>query len=147
MLVTPNSYFVHNQGIAKGWANSNANGRIALRFGCLLDDMAYNFGNPYSSFQAMLDANGVKDNYTEAIKAGRLDFDPVTKPAHYHSGGVDPWTLMNSCFTCEQQDGYDTGSALAYVARWHRKNGIEDIKKAVAHLQRMVDRHDKLKEQ
>ena len=33
-----------------------------------------------------------------------------------------------------------TGNALKYICRWKKKNGIEDVEKAIWYLQRLVDR-------
>jgi hypothetical protein len=59
--------------------------------------------------------------------------------SHYKDMGVQPWQAMEAWLTPEEYRGYHKGVAIAYLARERQKGGIEDIKKAVHHLQRLVE--------
>lgn len=50
---------------------------------------------------------------------------------HYKTGGVEHWDLVEA-FNIP----YLEGCASKYVARWRRKNGVEDLKKAQHFLQK-----------
>lgn len=56
-------------------------------------------------------------------------YDNVNKPFHYHDKGLDPLTIMKATFTREQLIGFVKGSALKYLMRYEKKNGVEDIEK------------------
>lgn len=63
----------------------------------------------------------------------------VNHPSHY--GGdvtyetvkvIEAWKL-----------GFHDGNAVKYISRWRQKNGVEDLKKAVWYLQRLIDNAEK----
>lgn len=66
--------------------------------------------------------------------------DVVNHPQHYISKGgietidvIDAWT--------EGLDGIvavDTANVIKYISRWHKKNGIEDLKKARWYLNHLI---------
>lgn len=66
-----------------------------------------------------------------------LNFDRVdaTNPAHYQTGGVQPIDLIEAL-----GDGpaFCRGNAMKYLARYDRKNGIEDLHKARWYLNRLI---------
>ena len=43
--------------------------------------------------------------------------------------------------------GYLDGTALKYIARWKYKNGVEDIKKAIHFLQKLLEEEEKKQEE
>jgi hypothetical protein len=51
--------------------------------------------------------------------------DPVFRPAHYTQWKMEPFT-----FLMLNQVPFPEGSAIKYLMRWRKKNGIEDLKKA-----------------
>jgi hypothetical protein len=61
--------------------------------------------------------------------------DPVRHPPHYTFGRfevidvIEDWGL-----------DFHEASVLKYLARWRRKNGVEDLEKAAWYLQRLIDR-------
>jgi len=70
--------------------------------------------------------------------------ETVDKPNHYtwHPSGVETKDIA-------QEFTYNIGTAIAYLWRHEYKNGIEDLKKAVKHiefeiqrLEREVNKHD-----
>lgn len=59
--------------------------------------------------------------------------------SHYMDMAIQPWQAMEAWLTPEEYCGYHKGVAIAYLAREGQKGGIEDIKKAIHHLQRLVE--------
>lgn len=59
--------------------------------------------------------------------------------SHYRDMSVQPWQAMEAWLTPEEYRGYHKGVAIAYLARERQKGGTEDIKKAIHHLQRLVE--------
>lgn len=54
---------------------------------------------------------------------------------HYKKyGDLQPWDVV-----VEWKLGYLEGTALKYIARWRDKNGLEDIKKAIHFLEKLVE--------
>jgi len=55
--------------------------------------------------------------------------------SHYKKyGDLQPWDVV-----IKWNLGYLEGTALKYIARWRDKNGIEDIKKAIHFLEKLVE--------
>lgn len=48
--------------------------------------------------------------------------------------GFEPWDVVNAWNL-----GYLDGTALKYIARWRDKNGIQDLKKAIHFLEKLVE--------
>lgn len=53
---------------------------------------------------------------------------------HYKQFKHQPWDVV-----LDWQLGYLDGTALKYIARWKDKNGIEDVKKAIHFLEKLVE--------
>ena len=54
---------------------------------------------------------------------------------HYKKfAGAEPWDVVLSWGL-----GYLDGTALKYIARWKHKNGVEDLKKAVHFLEKLIE--------
>ena len=66
--------------------------------------------------------------------------DVVNHPSHYISDtGLETIDVIEA-FT-EDLVGMEavcTANALKYICRWKHKNGIEDVKKAIWYLERLV---------
>jgi len=58
---------------------------------------------------------------------------------HYAAMQVQPWEAMEAWLTPEEYRGYHKGVAIGYLARERQKGGREDIRKAIHHLQRLVE--------
>lgn len=68
------------------------------------------------------------------------DKDMVNSPAHYTQGDIECIDAIAQ--VVKDLDGMEamcTGNAIKYLWRWKHKNGVEDLKKAVWYLQRMID--------
>lgn len=62
---------------------------------------------------------------------------------HYVSmGDYQPWDVMRHWMTREEYRGYQKGVAIAYIARERQKGGDQDIKKAIHHLQKLMESID-----
>ena len=70
---------------------------------------------------------------------GQADHDPVSHPAHYTAGKVECIDAIESA-TVGLTGGaaYCTGDAIKYLWRWHRKGGVEDLKKARWYIDRLI---------
>jgi len=70
---------------------------------------------------------------------GQADHDPVSRPAHYTAGKVECIDAIESA-TVGLTGGaaYCTGDAIKYLWRWHRKGGVEDLKKARWYIDRLI---------
>lgn len=52
---------------------------------------------------------------------------------------MQPWNVLSHWLTPEEYRGYQKGVAIAYLAREASKGGNMDIRKAIHHLQRLVE--------
>ena len=81
-----------------------------------------------------------KELYSEDAE-NKLVEDLVNHPEHYKAkNGVEAITLI-AAFT-EDLKGMEavcTANALKYLCRWHKKNGLEDLKKAQWYLNYLID--------
>lgn len=64
----------------------------------------------------------------------------VNHPSHYGGDTVyECIKVMKNWMSHTAFIGFCTGNAIKYICRWERKNGIEDIKKAIWYLQAAVE--------
>lgn len=66
--------------------------------------------------------------------------DVVNRPSHYISdAGLETIDVIEA-FTKDLvgMEAVCTANALKYICRWKHKNGIEDVKKAIWYLERLV---------
>ena len=54
--------------------------------------------------------------------------------AHYKSKAIQPWTYIAA-----NNLGYFEGNVVKYVSRWRDKGGVEDLRKAVHYLQKLIE--------
>lgn len=73
------------------------------------------------------------EKYLEAVKP-----DPVNRPAHYTSGGIECIDAMQAAFGVEAVKDFCLCNAFKYLWRHRNKNGVEDLKKARWYLNRMI---------
>lgn len=67
--------------------------------------------------------------------------DPVSHPSHYQSkNGLEVIDVINA-FTddLEGMEAVCTANILKYVCRWKKKNGAEDLKKAIWYAEYLVN--------
>ena len=75
------------------------------------------------------------ENWRETVSA----LDGQVGGSHYKDMEVQPWQAMEAWLTPEEYRGYHKGVAIAYLARERQKGGLQDIEKAIHHLQRLVE--------
>ena len=73
------------------------------------------------------------EKYLEAVKA-----DPVNRPAHYTSGGIECIDAMQAAFGAEAVKDFCLCNAFKYLWRHRSKNGVEDLKKCRWYLNRLI---------
>lgn len=65
--------------------------------------------------------------------------DPVNRPAHYTSGGIECIDAMQAAFGDETVKDFCLCNAFKYLWRHRNKNGVEDLKKARWYLNRLIE--------
>lgn len=64
-------------------------------------------------------------------------------PSHYVLGdGSDSMDLIAKILGREQFKGFLRGNALKYLIRYDLKGGVDDLKKALDYIERLVDLED-----
>jgi hypothetical protein len=68
----------------------------------------------------------------------------VSHPDHYKSGKYEVIDIIDE-FTKDLSgtEAVCTANAIKYILRWKKKNGIQDVKKAIWYLQHLVDKEEK----
>ena len=64
----------------------------------------------------------------------------VEHPDHYQHNGIETIDVINAW--TDDLDGevaFDIGNAIKYISRWKWKNGIEDLKKAIWYINRVIE--------
>lgn len=62
----------------------------------------------------------------------RMRVNSPTNPAYYRHG-IECWDYINS-----NNLDYMQGNIVKYVTRFRKKNGVEDLKKAKAYLEKLI---------
>lgn len=99
------------------------------------EEVASACDQPVEFVQALLDRIGTPREVFEAESA----LSRQVGGSHYKDMKIQPWEAMEAWLTPEEYRGYQKGVAIAYLARERDKGGIEDIKKTIHHLQRLVE--------
>lgn len=58
--------------------------------------------------------------------------------SHYVEQDVQPWEAMEAWLSHEQFTGYLRGNVIKYLARYDKKGGVEDLKKAQHYLSKLI---------
>ncbi len=68
----------------------------------------------------------------------------VSHPEHYISEtGLEVIDVIEAfTFDLKGIEATDTGNIIKYICRWKKKNGIQDLEKAMWYLQHLID-HEK----
>ena len=78
-------------------------------------------------------------NYGEKGK-GIIMANMINHPAHYQLGnGMETIDIIEAA-TCDLYgiEAFNTGNAIKYLCRWKKKNGIQDLEKAVWYIQALI---------
>ena len=70
--------------------------------------------------------------------AGKQD-DVVNHPTHYTQGSVECIDAMKSAFGTAELAAYCKIAAFKYIWRCERKNGVEDVKKAIWYMNKYLE--------
>jgi hypothetical protein len=54
--------------------------------------------------------------------------------SHYSDKDIQPWDYIYA-----NNLGYFEGNCVKYVSRWRDKGGIEDLKKAIHYLEKLIE--------
>lgn len=54
--------------------------------------------------------------------------------SHYSDKSIQPWDYIHANNLC-----YFTGNCVKYVSRWKDKGGINDLKKAIHYLEKLIE--------
>lgn len=87
----------------------------------------------YEVIEDTPDAREVVEKHGEDVKP-----DPVNRPAHYTSGGVECIDAMQAAFGDEAVKDFCLCNAFKYLWRHRNKNGVEDLKKARWYMNRLI---------
>lgn len=53
---------------------------------------------------------------------------------HYKGKSIEPWDYIAA-----NNIGFLDGNAIKYLTRWREKGGIEDLKKALHYVQKLIE--------
>lgn len=73
----------------------------------------------------------------------------VSHPPHYQSEtGLEVIDVIEAfTFDLKGIEATDTGNVIKYMCRWKKKNGIQDLKKAMWYLQHLIDHVENLEKE
>lgn len=73
----------------------------------------------------------------------------VSHPSHYQSEtGLEVIDVIEAfTFDLKGIEAVDTANVLKYICRWGKKNGLQDLEKAMWYLQHLIEHVRKLKEE
>lgn len=70
--------------------------------------------------------------------------DPVNHPSHYTQGGVECIDALEAAtVNLSGIEAVCTANAIKYLWRWKDKNGVEDLRKAVWYINRLIQKQTK----
>ena len=83
-----------------------------------------------------------KESIEEYMKSLNLPEETPQKGAnqkqvagsHYSDREIQPWDYIYANNLC-----YFTGNCVKYVSRWRDKGGIDDLKKAIHYLEKLIE--------
>lgn len=65
-------------------------------------------------------------------------YDDALKPNHYANGEFELFDMMEATYPKEQVVGFYKLNAIKYLTRYQQKNYIEDLKKAMVYIKRLI---------
>lgn len=73
----------------------------------------------------------------------------VSHPDHYQSEtGMEVIDVIEAfTFDLKGIEATDTGNIIKYICRWKKKNGLQDLKKAMWYLQHLIDHVENLEKE
>ena len=58
---------------------------------------------------------------------------------HYSDKTIQPWDAMEAWMSPEQFKGFLRGNVIKYVARCDDKGGVDDLRKALHYLEKLIE--------
>lgn len=59
---------------------------------------------------------------------------------HYKTLNIQPWEAMEAWMSPVEFKGYLCGNVIKYVARHHKKGGLQDLEKAQHYLSKLIEK-------
>lgn len=69
--------------------------------------------------------------------------DLINHPSHYHQNGIDVIGFSELQFDQSELKGFYRINVLKYVTRYDRKNNVEDLKKGLFYLNKLIALEEK----
>ena len=91
-----------------------------------------------------LEDNTIYKGTTMKISESKKD---NINPDHYRTGGIELIDVLEAKLGEQGFKGFLAGNVLKYVVRYDKKNGIEDLKKALWYLNKLIGTVEKDGEQ
>jgi len=72
----------------------------------------------------------------------------VSHPSHYQSEtGLEVIDVIEAfTFNLQGIEAVDTANVIKYICRWKKKNGLQDLKKAMWYLTHLIEHIEKMEE-
>ena len=102
------------------------------KYGAQVQDFVWQLNHPHS-------VHWWRPSQTTSTDTDESALTRQVGGSHYKDMDVQPWEALEAWLTEEEYRGYHKGVAISYLAREQQKGGLEDIKKAIHHLQRLVE--------
>lgn len=84
--------------------------------------------------------NMLESELSDSCIAEVREDDNVNHPAHYQANGIETIDVIEAW--TKDLDGIVAvcaANVIKYISRWHKKNGIEDLKKAQWYLNKLIE--------
>lgn len=78
-----------------------------------------------------------RKNFEDTTYLLRVDSKQIGG-SHYKTKAIQPWVYMEANYTREEFIGFLKGNAHKYLDRYKEKNGIEDLKKAIHYIEKLL---------
>ena len=73
-----------------------------------------------------------------------MNNDNVNHPSHYTNGSIECVDAIKSAVSkLRGIEAVFTANAIKYLWRWKHKNGVEDLKKSVWYIERLIKELEK----
>lgn len=89
----------------------------------------------------VIDVNNPSDD-VNALGEEPPKEDVVHSPSHY-TGGIECIDYLRDKLTPAEFTGFCMGNVLKYCSRWRKKDGLQDLKKAMVYLGWAIENEEK----
>lgn len=67
------------------------------------------------------------------------EIETIIHPNHYNYGKCETYNILEMFLSDEEFKGFLKGNVIKYLHRFEHKNGEEDLKKAKAYIDKLID--------